>query len=53
MENQKFNFGKSKVSQSQKTKIVQDLFSNITTKYDLMINLMSLGSHHLWKKKHF
>ena len=51
MKNLKTSFGKLKVSQSQKTKMVQDLFSNITTKYDLMNNLMSLGSHHLWKKK--
>ena len=51
MKNLKTSFGKLKVSQSQKTKMVQDLFSTITTKYDLMNNLMSLGSHHLWKKK--
>ena len=51
MKNLKTSFGKLKVSQSQKTKMVQNLFSNITTKYDLMNNLMSLGFHHLWKKK--
>ena len=53
MKNLNSNFGKLKVSQSQKTKMAQDLFSTITTKYDLMNNLMSLGSHHLWKKKLF
>jgi len=51
MENLKTSFGKSKVSQSQKTKMVQDLFTDITTKYDLMNNLMSLGTHILWKKE--
>ena len=40
MENKKFNFGKSKVSQSQKTKMVQDVFSDITKQYDLMNNLI-------------
>ena len=51
MVNLKTSFGKSKVSQSQKTKMVQDIFTDITLKYDLMNNLMSLGMHHLWKKK--
>ena len=51
MENLKTSFGKSKVSQSQKTKMVQDVFSDITKKYDLMNNLMSFGTHRLWKKK--
>ena len=51
MDNLKTSFGKSKVSQSQKTKMVQDVFTDITTKYDLMNNLMSFGMHHLWKKK--
>ena len=51
MENLKTSFGKSKVSQSQKTRMVQDVFSDVTKKYDLMNNLMSFGAHHLWKKK--
>ena len=51
MKNLKNSFGKLKVSESQKTKLVQDLFTNITTKYDLMNNFMSFGAHHLWKKK--
>ena len=51
MENLKTSFGKSKVNQSQKTKIVQNLFTEITKKYDLMNNLMSFGAHRLWKKK--
>ena len=51
MKNLKTSFGKLKVSQSQKTKMVQDIFSDVTTKYDLMNNLMSFGAHRLWKKK--
>ena len=51
MKNLKTSFGKSKVSQSQKTKMVQDIFTDVTTKYDLMNNLMSFGTHRLWKKK--
>jgi ubiquinone/menaquinone biosynthesis methyltransferase len=51
MENLKTSFGKSKVRQSQKTKMVQDVFTEVTEKYDLMNNLMSFGAHRIWKKK--
>ena len=51
MKNLKNNFGKLKVSQSQKTKMVQSVFTEVTQKYDLMNNFMSFGTHHLWKKK--
>ena len=51
MENLKTSFGKSKILQSQKTKMVQDVFTEVTEKYDLMNNLMSLGAHRIWKKK--
>ena len=51
MENLKTSFGKSKVRQSQKTKMVQDVFTKVTDKYDLMNNLMSFGAHRIWKKK--
>ena len=51
MKNLKTSFGKSKVSQSQKTKMVQEIFTDVTKKYDLMNNLMSFGVHRLWKKE--
>ena len=51
MKKNKANFGKLKVTQSQKTKMVQDIFTDVTTKYDLMNNLMSFFAHRLWKKK--
>jgi len=51
MENLKTSFGKLKVNQSQKTKKVQDVFSNVAKNYDLMNDLMSFGTHRLWKKK--
>ena len=38
MENQKFNFGKSKVSQSQKTKMVQNVFNKVTKKLDDVVD---------------
>ena len=47
----KYNFGYTKVNSKQKTKLVQDVFSNVATSYDIMNDLMSLGMHRLWKKR--
>ena len=44
-------FGNKKVPKSQKTDLVQNVFSKISTKYNLMNDLMSLGTHRLWKKR--
>ena len=51
MDNLKTSFGKRKVSPNAKTSSVQELFSNVAKEYDLMNDLMSLGSHRLWKKE--
>lgn len=51
MKNLKTSFGRIKVNQSQKTEMVQRIFSNVTKKYDLMNDLMSFGAHRLWKKR--
>tara|TARA_B100000029_G_scaffold429499_1_gene439920 strand:- start:452 stop:1186 length:735 start_codon:yes stop_codon:yes gene_type:complete len=45
------NFGYTKVTSKQKTKLVQEVFSKVSKKYDLMNDLMSLGTHRLWKKE--
>ena len=50
MDNLKTSFGKQKVDQNQKTKMVQTVFSEVSKKYDLMNDLMSFGTHRLWKK---
>ena len=34
-----------------KQKIVQEVFESSSSNYDLMNDLMSLGSHRLWKTK--
>ena len=47
----KTSFGKKKVYQNQKTRMVQNIFTNISKKYNLMNDLMSFGTHHLWKKR--
>ena len=50
MNNLKKSFGKLKVSKNQKTNKVQNIFTNVTKKYDLMNDLMSFGTHRIWKK---
>ena len=50
MKNLNVQFGNKKVTESQKTKLVQSVFSNVYEKYDLMNDLMSFGAHRLWKK---
>jgi demethylmenaquinone methyltransferase / 2-methoxy-6-polyprenyl-1,4-benzoquinol methylase len=42
-------FGDRKVDPRQKTMLVQDVFSSVAGKYDLMNDLMSVGIHRLWK----
>ena len=51
MENLKTSFGRLKVNQIQKTKMVQNVFTKVASKYDLMNDLMSFGTHRLWKKR--
>ncbi len=51
MDNLKTNFGKRKVSTKLKTKLVQNVFTNVASNYDLMNDIMSFGSHRLWKKE--
>jgi len=51
MNNLKTNFGKRKIIAEKKTPLVQKLFSEVSKKYDLMNDIMSFGTHRLWKKK--
>ena len=51
MDSLKTNFGKRKVSQKAKTSLVQDVFTNVARKYDVMNDFMSFGAHRLWKRE--
>ncbi|MDQ8039178.1 MAG: bifunctional demethylmenaquinone methyltransferase/2-methoxy-6-polyprenyl-1,4-benzoquinol methylase UbiE [Rickettsiella sp.] len=44
------DFGYKKVSISEKTLRVSQVFHSVASKYDLMNDLMSLGMHRLWKR---
>ena len=50
MTEQTTDCGFEKVSQSEKTQRVRDVFSSVASEYDLMNDLMSLGVHRLWKR---
>ena len=47
---EKENFGFEKVSREEKSRKVQDVFSSVAMKYDVMNDFMSLGLHRLWKR---
>ena len=49
MENNKTHFGFKEVDIDQKSGLVKNIFSNVAKKYDLMNDLMSAGTHRLWK----
>jgi ubiquinone/menaquinone biosynthesis methyltransferase len=44
-----FDFGFEKVSASQKTEKVTHVFERVSSRYDLMNDVMSMGIHRLWK----
>jgi demethylmenaquinone methyltransferase/2-methoxy-6-polyprenyl-1,4-benzoquinol methylase len=48
-DNDKKDFGFEKVSATQKRTLVDEVFSDVAKKYDLMNDLMSCGVHRLWK----
>lgn len=49
--NNQTNFGFQKVSNQEKKTLVNDVFSSVSSKYDLMNDLMSFGIHRAWKDK--
>ena len=51
MKNQKTHFGFKEVNYDQKSNLVKNIFSNVAKKYDLMNDLMSAGTHRLWKNR--
>jgi len=50
MDNTTTDFGFKKVPLGDKAKLVNNVFSSVANKYDVMNDLMSLGIHRLWKK---
>ena len=44
------NFGRKKVTEKEKVTLVNNVFTSVTKRYDLMNDLMSFGTHRVWKK---
>lgn len=44
------NFGHKKVSPEEKTELVGEVFRRVADRYDIMNDLMSLGTHRLFKR---
>ena len=44
------SFGFRKVSETEKTRLVGQVFHSVSNRYDLMNDLMSFGIHRIWKK---
>lgn len=44
------NFGRKKVTEKEKVTLVNNVFTSVTKRYDLMNDLMSFGTHRAWKK---
>ena len=44
-------FGYKKVAPGQKTRLVENVFDSVASRYDLMNDLMSGGVHRLWKNR--
>jgi demethylmenaquinone methyltransferase/2-methoxy-6-polyprenyl-1,4-benzoquinol methylase len=44
------HFGYRDVPESEKAKLVGEVFTSVAQKYDVMNDLMSLGAHRLWKR---
>ena len=44
------HFGYREVPESEKTKLVDRVFTSVAQKYDVMNDLMSFGAHRLWKR---
>ena len=48
--NEPVDFGFHKVSPEEKARRVDEVFSSVASRYDLMNDLMSFGIHRLWKR---
>ena len=50
LNNEKVDFGNRLVKLEQKQGLVNNVFNNVASSYDLMNDLMSFGVHRLWKE---
>ena len=51
MKEDQTHFGYEQVKTEEKASRVREVFSSVASKYDVMNDLMSLGTHRLWKRR--
>jgi demethylmenaquinone methyltransferase/2-methoxy-6-polyprenyl-1,4-benzoquinol methylase len=44
------HFGYREVAESEKSRLVGEVFTSVARRYDVMNDLMSFGAHRLWKR---
>lgn len=44
-------FGKKRVTTKQREKRIRNIFNRVAVRYDLMNDLMSMGTHRIWKRR--
>ena len=45
------DFGFTRVQNAEKSGLVQNVFTRVASKYDLMNDILSLGLHRIWKQQ--
>ena len=50
---EKTKFGYKEIDQKEKPSKVNQVFTSVSNRYDLMNDIMSFGLHRLWKKQFF
>tara|TARA_B100001996_G_C18546245_1_gene549006 strand:+ start:78 stop:848 length:771 start_codon:yes stop_codon:yes gene_type:complete len=50
LNNKYADFGFSRVKHTEKSDLVKSVFTSVSSKYDLMNDIMSLGIHRVWKE---
>ncbi len=48
---ERVNFGAQRVPLEEKSKLVKDIFDRVASRYDIMNDIMSMGTHRIWKKQ--
>ena len=48
--NKKYFFGDTEVSKEDKVKKVNEVCDSVAKRYDIMNDILSLGTHRLWKE---
>ena len=50
MDKKTTHFGYKTIAREEKAAHVKDVFDSVSSRYDIMNDLMSIGLHRLWKK---